>query len=111
MEFLKLCSFLYLQFFQRDVQKVLKWKHEMIVRLYGMCLSPFYVMSQRLVEGRLDSLLHKRGESFQLYHCVRATGQLAQALTFLVSKLPIICYEAAHNLCIACQVDHPLITW
>lgn len=83
----------------------------MIVRLYGMCLSPFYVMSQRLVEGRLDSLLHKRGESFQLYHCVRATGQLAQALTFLVSKLPIICYEAAHNLCIACQVDHPLIIW
>lgn len=68
----------------KDVQKCCNWRHEGIVRIYGVCLAPFYVMSQRIKEGRLDNLLKKRTDAFQLYHCVQATGQLAQAIMYLV---------------------------
>ncbi|XP_067941685.1 tyrosine-protein kinase JAK2-like isoform X2 [Watersipora subatra] len=70
-------------YFQSDVEKVMRWNHINIVRVYGLCLSPFYVMSQRMWEGRLDHLLKKKASSFKLHHCVQATGQLAQALMYL----------------------------
>lgn len=62
-----------------------RWRHDTIVPLYGLCLAPFYTMSQRMQGGKLDVFLKKRGASFQLHHCIQVTGQLAQAIMYLVS--------------------------